>query len=50
MDFVEPWVIRSALVVGLLAAVNVWLFLLSRQVPEHQATHPTPRRRHPPRP
>jgi hypothetical protein len=29
VDFVEPWMIRSALVVGLLGAANVWLLLLS---------------------
>ena len=37
MDFVEPWMIRSALVVGLLAAANGWLFVLSTKQPPHLA-------------
>lgn len=44
MDFVEPWMIRSALVVGVLGAANAWLLLLSskqsRQIP---ATDRSPR-------
>lgn len=42
MDFVEPWMIRSALVVGLLAAANGWLlFMLSKQPAHISATdHP----------
>lgn len=39
MDFVEPWMIRSALVVGLLGAANVWLLVLStKQSPQPPAT------------
>ena len=46
MDFVEPWVIRSALVIGVLAAVNVWLFLLSlKQAPRLPATNRSRRRK-----
>ena len=35
MDFVEPWMIRSAVIVGLLAAANGWLFVLSTKQPPH---------------
>lgn len=43
MDFVEPWMIRSALVVGLLAAANGWLFVLSTKQPPHLPATDRPR-------
>ena len=31
-DLLEPWVVKSALVISALAAVNVWLFVLSVRI------------------
>jgi hypothetical protein len=46
MDLFEPWVIRSALVVGALAAVNVWLFMLSINQPCEIPASSSPRQSH----
>jgi hypothetical protein len=35
VDMLEPWVLKATLVVGTLAAVNVWLFVLSTKLTPH---------------
>jgi hypothetical protein len=33
----EPWVLKATLVVGTLAAINIWLFVLSTKLPTRAA-------------
>jgi hypothetical protein len=33
VDMLEPWVLKATMVVGTLAAVNIWLFVLSTKLP-----------------
>jgi hypothetical protein len=44
----EPWVLKATVVVGTLAAINIWLFVLSTKLPTRApATDRQPERRAP---
>jgi hypothetical protein len=49
VDMLEPWVLKATLVVGTLAAINIWLFMLSTKLPTHaSAADRQPERREQP--
>lgn len=48
VDMLEPWILNATLVLGTLAAVNIWLLVLStKRPPDLPATNHPPQRHTP---